>query len=66
MYPDALLNGLMRERNEGVAVERSGSVVRRDQPMLLRELRKADSLEADMVKARRVRSVVCVEVQINW
>ena len=49
MYPDVLLKGLMRDRNEGAAVERSGSVERRDQPMLLSELRNADSFEADMV-----------------
>ena len=39
----------MRWRKEGWAVLRSGSVfVRRDQPMLLSELRKADSLAADI------------------
>jgi hypothetical protein len=34
-------------RKEGLAVERSGSGLR-DQPRLLRELRKADSFAADI------------------
>lgn len=62
MYPDGLLKGLMRERNEGAAVERSASVERRDQPMLLRELRKADSLEADMLHTQQTADDV--EMQI--
>lgn len=44
-----LLKGLRRERSEAGEVERSGSWVRRDQPIWLRDERKADSEEADMV-----------------
>ena len=42
--------GLMRWRKVGSEVEVSGSA--RRQPMLLREARQADSLEADMVVGR--------------
>jgi hypothetical protein len=48
MYP-LELKGLRRERREGLAVVTSGDVGRRVQPMLEREERKADSVEADMV-----------------
>jgi hypothetical protein len=44
-----LLKGLRRESSEAGEVERSGSWVRRDQPIWLRDERKADSEEADMV-----------------
>lgn len=49
MYPPLPENGFIRWRKDGCAVVRSGSAVRRVQPMLLRELRKADSFDADIV-----------------
>ena len=52
MYPVRWEKGFIRWRNDGCAVERSGSWERLDQPMLLREARKADSFEADMAKSK--------------
>jgi hypothetical protein len=60
MYPVFPEKGLIRCRNEGWAVDKSGSVVRRDQPILFRELRKLLSLEADMM-SNTVRGGVATE-----
>lgn len=53
MYPARREKGFIRWRNEGCAVERSGSWERLDQPILLREARKADSFGADIPKSKR-------------
>jgi hypothetical protein len=49
MYPFPLPKGLIFWKKDGCAVDKSGSPVRRDQPMLLRELRKVVSLEDDIL-----------------
>jgi hypothetical protein len=57
MYPPPCLNGFIRSMNDGRAVDKSWSPNRRDQPMLFRELRKADSFDADMATYERSSEV---------
>lgn len=60
----------MRWRNEGAAVVRSGSEAgwRRDQPRLLSELRKVDSLAADMLSGEggSLEGSACPCVVATW
>jgi hypothetical protein len=48
MYPAWPPKGFILCKKLGWAVDRSGSAVRRDQPMLLKEVRNADSFDVDI------------------